>query len=112
LFSYLLVLSFGRAIAHNTAQQESNRSVTHHTVLIHNFAFEPENLTVRKGDTVSWTNKDFAPHNITRNERDESTTKLSTNMSSGEKFTMTINSGFDYLCGLHPSMTGKILIQQ
>ena len=112
LFGCLLVLSFGEAIAHKTTQQESNRLTAHHKILISNFTFEPENLTVRKGDTITWINKDFAPHSIVVNEKNGITTKLSSNMSTDKKFTMTIDDGFDYLCGLHPSMTGKILIQK
>jgi len=112
LFGCLLVLSFGKTIAQKTIQQESHGSTTHHKVLIRNFTFEPENLTVRKGDTVTWINKDVAPHNITVNEKGNIPTKLSSNMLADEMFTMTISDGFDYLCGLHPPMTGKILIQK
>src|SRR5215470_14425713 len=36
-----------------------------HTVMIKNFAFVPNNLTVSIGDTVVWKNEDSAPHTAT-----------------------------------------------
>lgn len=112
LLGCLLYLSFAQAKTHKTSSQETNSYDSHHKVLIHNFAFDPESLTVQKGDTVTWINMDFAPHNISINRKDESTTRLSPNMFTNKNFTMTISEAFDYLCGLHPSMVGKILIEK
>ena len=33
-----------------------------HTVTIENFGFQPESLTVTRGDTIVWVNKDLVPH--------------------------------------------------
>ncbi|HEV8360054.1 MAG TPA: hypothetical protein VGR28_06330, partial [Candidatus Thermoplasmatota archaeon] len=35
-----------------------------HAVAIRDFAFVPQQLQVRVGDTVVWTNEDAAPHSI------------------------------------------------
>ncbi len=36
-----------------------------HTVMIQGFAFEPANLTIAAGDTVTFVNQDNAPHTAT-----------------------------------------------
>ncbi len=36
-----------------------------HEVTIENFAFTPDALTIRVGDTVRWTNLDFIGHDVT-----------------------------------------------
>ena len=49
------------ALPGNTAAQRDAR----HAVAIHRFAFEPATLTISRGDTVTWTNRDTAPHTAT-----------------------------------------------
>ena len=36
-----------------------------HTVTIEGMRFQPERLTVARGDTVVWVNKDLVPHTAT-----------------------------------------------
>src|SRR5215471_11278158 len=36
-----------------------------HTVLIEQMKFKPEELTIKRGDTVIWVNKDLVAHDIT-----------------------------------------------
>jgi plastocyanin len=77
------------------------------TVNIQNFAFAPETLTVKKGATVTWTNNDSAPHQI------KSDTFNSDRLSGGQSFSFTFNDAgtFDYICSIHPSMKGKIIVE-
>jgi len=77
------------------------------TVNIQNFAFDPASLTVKKGATVTWTNNDSAPHRI------KSDTFNSPQLNSGQSFSFTFTTAgsFDYSCSIHPSMTGKIIVE-
>lgn len=53
---------------HNSQNQQNPASatpVTGNTVAIQNFAFQPVNLQVKVGTTVTWTNNDTAPHTVT-----------------------------------------------
>ena len=36
-----------------------------HTVTIEEMRFQPERLTVARGDTIVWVNKDLVPHTAT-----------------------------------------------
>jgi plastocyanin len=77
------------------------------SINIQGFAFNPGTLNVKKGATVTWTNSDSAPHQI------KSATFNSGQLSKGQTFSFTFNSTgtFDYSCSIHPSMTGKIIVE-
>jgi len=77
------------------------------TVTIQNFSFNPTTLTIKKGDTVIWVNNDSYDHQI------KSSIFNSSKLSKGQSFSYTFNSAgtFDYLCTIHPSMTGKIIVE-
>lgn len=77
------------------------------TVLIQGFAFNPGVLKIKKGETVSWINKDTAPHQI------KSSTFGSDTLSNGQSFSYVFNETgtFNYSCSIHPSMTGQIIIE-
>ncbi|MFA6096519.1 MAG: cupredoxin family copper-binding protein [Candidatus Paceibacterota bacterium] len=76
-------------------------------VSMQNYSFAPATLTVKAGTAVVWTNNDSVPHTI------KSAGFNSGTMSKGQTFEFKFeNAGsYDYLCGLHPSMTGKIIVE-
>lgn len=78
------------------------------TIDIQGFAFSPNNVTVNVGDTIVWTNKDAAPHSILFNDGTFASAILNINQSTSQTFTQT--GTFDYVCGIHPSMKGKITV--
>jgi len=70
--------------------------------------FEPEKIRVNLGDTVTWTNDDLAVHTVTSvNEIFDSGI-----MKPKETFMYTFEESeiFDYLCVLHPWMTGTVIV--
>jgi plastocyanin len=79
------------------------------TVKIENFTFNPAELTVKPGTTVTWENGDDIPHSVV-----EAGGKFhSKALDTGDKFTMTFTDAGEitYFCGLHPHMTGKIIVK-
>jgi len=80
-----------------------------HNITIQNFGFSPASITVKKGDTVIWTNKDSASHTVTGNNGGPSSPTLSTNGT----YSYTFNSAgtFAYHCTIHPSMTAAVVVQ-
>lgn len=81
--------------------------VTDNVVEIKNFSFIPATLIVKKGATVKWINKDSAPHQI------KSSTFNSEKLNVDQSFSFTFDNvgNFDYICGIHPSMIGKIVVE-
>jgi plastocyanin len=75
-------------------------------VHISNFTFGPKALTVKVGDTVTWTNDDDIPHTVVAADKSFRSKVLDTGQSFS--FTFTKPGAVAYFCSLHPMMTGKI----
>jgi len=92
-------------------QQRAADAAEAPVVLIDNYQFSPNSLTVPAGATVTWINKDSEVHSV---ESDSTPpTFKSGGLDTDDKFTFTFtNAGtYDYHCTLHPHMTGKIVVQ-
>ena len=96
----------------NTTVQQGGATpaaVTGSTVTIQNFAYNPVTITISKGQTVTWTNMDSAPHTITSTTGDFNSGPI----SQGQTFSHTFNNAgtFEYSCTIHPSIPhGKVIV--
>ncbi len=81
---------------------------TNHTVVIRNFAFEPANITIKAGDTITWVNEDGAQHSAWDLNNQFDTGLL----SKGQSAALTFASAgtFSYRCRPHGNMRGTITI--
>jgi plastocyanin len=77
------------------------------TITEEGFAFNPANVTVKVGDTVTFTNKDSAPHNVKIDGQELG----SQNQGESKTWTASKAGSFPYSCVIHPSMTGVITVQ-
>ncbi|WP_375144018.1 cupredoxin family copper-binding protein [Bradyrhizobium sp. Ash2021] len=77
-------------------------------VMIDNFTFEPAQLTVKVGTTVTWTNRDDIPHTIVSAGKFRSKTMDTDGTFS---FTFTTAGEYKYFCSLHPHMTGTVKVE-
>jgi amicyanin len=80
-------------------------------VTIDNFAFSPTTLTVKRGTTVTWTNKDDDVHTVKSDEGPQAF--KSPALDTGDSFTVTFDKAgtYQYICSIHPHMQGKIVVQ-
>ena len=78
------------------------------TVSIDNFTFTPQSITVKVGDTVTWTNRDDIPHVVVSAGKFRSKALDTDNSFS---FTFTKAGDYPYFCSLHPHMTGTIKVE-
>ncbi|MDE1765320.1 MAG: cupredoxin domain-containing protein [Thaumarchaeota archaeon] len=76
--------------------------------------FTPNTVTVPKGDIIKWTNNDTAAHTVT-NAPDGSVFDSGL-ITSGKTYSLDTSklnaTEYDYMCTVHPWMTGKIVITQ
>jgi len=81
------------------------------SVTIKNFEFGPKSVTVTKGDTVTWTNQDSAPHTATKATGSGTfdTGNLKKGQSGSHKFDQT--GSFAYICAIHPNMKGTVVVK-
>ena len=80
-----------------------------HTVTIDGTQFQPNSLAVHPGDTVVWVNKDPFPHTVTSKAGRFDSQQIQPGASW--KYRAVRKGTFDYVCSLHPTMTGRIRIQ-
>jgi plastocyanin len=93
-----------------TSATGSPAAVGGDAVSIDNFAFAPTTLTVRAGSTVTWTNHDEEPHTVAATDG----SFHSPGMGTGATFSHTFPTpgNFDYVCSIHPSMHGTVVVTQ
>jgi len=87
----------------------TGQTATTHTVHIKNFAFDPADITIKKGDTVVWANDDAAPHSIKSASGAFDSATISPGSTAQHTFT-DAPGVYPYSCGIHPSMHGTITI--
>jgi plastocyanin len=70
------------------------------------FAFAPDPITIKAGQTIRWTNKDSFAHTV------KSATFASADLAQGGSYARQFPTAgtFTYLCGIHNSMTGTVIV--
>ena len=71
------------------------------------FAFNPNQIVINVGDTVTWTNNDPVDHTTT-----SAGNWNSGSLTFGASFSEVFNSPgtFNYFCSIHPSMTATVVV--
>lgn len=77
-------------------------------------AFEPTEITVGPGTTVTWINRDSFDHTVTSGVRGEPTDLFDETVPAGESFSYTFEEPgtYEYFCSLHPGMDGTVIVEE
>lgn len=77
-------------------------------VQISDFSFAPHDLTVARGSTVVWTNRDAFDHSVVATD----VSFHSDNIGQGQTFSHTFDTAgqFSFVCGIHPQMNGTVTV--
>jgi plastocyanin len=89
--------------------EKASQATSSNQVTIDNFTFTPQTLTVPVGAKVTWINRDDVPHTVVDTERRFRSAALDTDDSFS--FTFTAAGEYPYFCGIHPHMTGTIVVK-
>ena len=78
------------------------------TVVAKGFAFSPASVSIKVGESVTWTNEDSATHTVTGDGGIDSGS-----LANGQSYTKTFDTAgtFAYKCTIHPSMTGEVVVK-
>lgn len=89
----------------DSATRQENR------IEIKDFAFNPQTITVKSGEKITWINRDEEPHTIVSVEKQF---KKSSALDTDQDFTITAGAPgtYTYYCSVHPKMTGTIVIEK
>lgn len=79
------------------------------TAKIANFAFDPDAITAKVGDTITWTNSDSTGHTATVDGQDACTTQTLATGASGS-ITFSAAGTYPFHCKIHPNMKGTITV--
>jgi plastocyanin len=102
LLSSVVVFAAGAA-----ADASAGEPATHR-VVIDGLKYDPETLTVRRGDTIVWTNKDPFPHTVTAPGKFDSHDIAA---DGSWKYVARSAGEYAYLCTLHPNMKGTLRVE-
>jgi plastocyanin len=80
-------------------------------VTIDDFAFGPGTITVKRGTTVTWTNKDDDVHTVV--SADDPKLWKSPALDTDDSFSFTFNDPgtYEYICSIHPRMQGTVVVE-
>ncbi|MHB9054344.1 MAG: cupredoxin domain-containing protein [Thermoleophilia bacterium] len=88
-------------------------------VTIQNLQYNPADLTIKKGDTVRWTNKDQTAHTSTSDDfqagRDNPPTAWDSQpLNPGQTFDRQFDTAgtFPYHCSVHNYLKGTITVEE
>jgi plastocyanin len=93
------------------------------TVEIDKLTFRPDTVRVEVGQAVRWVNRESVPHTVVSGtvaqgrrttEKQPSGLFESPNLDAGDSFEFTVRSEgtIAYYCGIHPFMTGTIIVSR
>src|SRR5207302_2656689 len=79
-------------------------------VMMQNYAYSPATLTVRAGDTVTWTQHDDAPHDVVTTSAPVAF--RSPRLSAGQSWSYTFRQPgtYSYYCSVHPDMRASVTV--
>ena len=77
---------------------------------VQDFAYGPDLVEVAVGGTVTWTNRDAAPHTATARDRD---VLQSGKLDQGDSYSETFDEAgtYEYFCEFHPDMKGSVFVE-
>lgn len=75
-----------------------------------NIAFNPQTIHAKVGETITWVNRDDAPHNVTYASGPRFTS--SETFANGASFSLKLTKAgtIGYMCTIHPGMNGTIVV--
>ena len=82
----------------------------HNKIEIKDFAFNPQTITVKSGEKITWINRDEEPHTVVSVEKQF---KKSPALDTDQEFTVVAGSPgtYSYFCSVHPKMTGTLIVK-
>jgi plastocyanin len=101
LATVLAVVAVGAA-AHAGASPAAHVTINH-------FAFEPAQLSVAAGTTVTWVNNDEEAHTVTALDRSYASAGLEHEEAYTHRFATP--GTYTYFCALHPHMTATVVVR-
>ncbi|HEY2589621.1 MAG TPA: cupredoxin family copper-binding protein [Tepidisphaeraceae bacterium] len=105
-----VLVTAGVVLAHSAASRAAAPPGTT-KVTIDNFAFNPKEITVAPGATVTWVNKDDVPHTATGKGEPPPFDSKALDTDDSYSFTFARPGTYAYYCKVHNHMTGTVIVK-
>ena len=78
---------------------------------IKDFAFDPQKITVKSGEKITWINRDGEPHTVVSVGKKF---QRSPGLDTDQEFSIIAGAPgtYEYFCSVHPKMTGTIVVEK
>jgi plastocyanin len=82
-------------------------------ISIKGFAFNPNQPSVAKGATITWSNDDGTTHTVTSGVPGTPSGKFDQRVEPGKTFSFTFSESgtYEFFCNIHNSMRGTITVK-
>lgn len=105
----LAVVSCSLLAAALVTERAASSEPATHTVTLENMRFNPDQLTVKRGDRVAWVNKDLFPHTVTADGKAFDSGDIP--VEKTWTYVATTPGRYTYTCTYHPGMKGTLIVQ-
>ena len=86
-------------------------STKQNRIEIKDFAFNPQTITVKSGEKITWINRDEEPHTVVSVGKKF---PRSSGLDTDQEYSITAGAPgtYEYFCSVHPKMTGTIVVEK
>lgn len=105
----VVVAALGLLFTSGPAAARPERKPATHTIVIEASQFTPAEITVARGDTVVWVNKDPFPHTVTSKAGGYDSGAIQPDASW--KYVAKSKGRSAYTCTFHPTMKAALLVK-
>ena len=97
----------------NNGMPDNSKVKDPNTVIISNYEFGPQKISVKKGTKVTWINNDKDRHNV-KPDQDSAEFKAGPLLSKDEEYSVVFNTvgTYNYHCSPHPYMKASVEVTE
>ena len=99
----------GKAYAYEFARPLPTDGRSAVQVIMANRSYDPPQVTVKVGDTVTWVNQDTPKHDVVADNGEFKSNLF--DKGGTFSFTLTKTGTYPYHCSIHPGMVGTVVVQ-
>lgn len=118
LLPVIAIFASGCIEEQNSANPKLNQTVSENktnTIIIKDFDYDPSTLKIKAEVVIIWMNEGSYAHTVTAKGHTSKTKGVfdSGALNKGQSFSYTFKEAgtFEYYCTIHPSMKGKIEVE-
>ena len=92
-------------------EMKNGDSTKQNRIEIKDFAFNPQTITVKSGEKITWINRDEEPHTVVSVGKKF---PRSSGLDTDQEYAITAGAPgtYEYFCSVHPKMTGTIVVEK